>query len=158
MGLSNAADTMLVLARDSAGAVLHARGRDIEAGETAVQFDKTTGQWTVLGPAAEVRRSHERGQNLDVLAAAGGEALSVRDIMAAAGLSNRNAADILLCRMLAAGEIARAGRGRYTLAKDVGKIGKKERNDDHPADATAEIGNLSNLSDLSGGSEMRAPA
>jgi AAA domain len=158
IGLGNAADTTLVLSRSGAGAVLHVRGHDIEASETAVQLDKATGRWTLLGPAADVRRSHERAQILDVLAAAGGEALPVRDIMVRAEIHNRNAADILLCRMLAAGDIARAARGRYTLTKDAGKIGQKETNDIHPADATAELGNLSDLSDLCAGGDMRGAA
>ena len=64
VGLSGAADTILALARNSAGWVLHARGRDIDDCETAVQFDKTTGRWTLLGPAADLRRSHERARIL----------------------------------------------------------------------------------------------
>jgi hypothetical protein len=153
--MTGAADTVLVLARNAAGLVLHARGRDIDDSETAVQFDKTTGKWTLLGPAAEAHRSHERERIAEILTATGGEPLSVKEIMLAAGIRNRNAADIMLWKMVAAGEIERAGRGRYTLPKDGGKIGQKETKDGQPSENNVESGNLSNLSDLSDSGEMR---
>jgi RecA-family ATPase len=40
LGLTGAADTILMLKRGKNGVVLHARGRDIEESETAMQFDK----------------------------------------------------------------------------------------------------------------------
>jgi AAA domain len=156
VGAAGAADTILVLARSGDGAVLHARGRDIEDSDTAMQFDKAAGQWTMLGPAADVHRSDERGRILAVLAGTDGESLPVTYIMDAAGLRSRNAADVMLGRMVAAGDIARAGRGRYALPDDCGKIGQIDRNDAHPADGAAETRNLSNLSDLSGLSDTRA--
>ena len=146
VGLAGAADTILVLARNAAGAVLHARGRDIEDSDSAMQLDRATGKWTVLGPAADVHRSDERSRILEVLAGTAGESLPVTYIMSAAGIRSRNAADIMLGRMVAAGEIARAGRGRYALPEDDGKIGQKDRNDAHPADDEPETGNLSDLS------------
>jgi AAA domain len=123
MGLHDAADTILVLARTAAGAVLHARGRDIEDSETALQRDKPAGRWTLLGPAADVRRSLERRQILDILAAAGG-ALAVKDIMRAAGI----------------------GRGRYALPNLSGEGGKIAPIDGQTPDHKAQNGNLSNLS------------
>ena len=114
LGLHDAADTILVLACTSTGATLHARGRDIADSETALQRDTPSGGWTLLGPAADVRRSLERRQILDILAAAGAP-VAVKDIMRAAGIGRRSAADIMLCKMAAAGEVARTGRGRYAL-------------------------------------------
>ena len=63
------------------------------------------------------------------------EGLAVAEIVVAAQLRSRNAADNLLFRMTKAGEIERVKRGVYGLpgtvaklaAKDTGKIGKKER-------------------------------
>ena len=63
------------------------------------------------------------------------EGLAIHEIMLKAQLRNRNSTDILLCKMVKAGEIERVKRGVYgqvgTLAnlaaKDTGKIGKKER-------------------------------
>ncbi len=66
-GLTAAADTVLVLNRDSEGVTLYGRGRDIDELETALSFDKTSGRWTVLGAAAEVRRSSERSKILITL-------------------------------------------------------------------------------------------
>ena len=46
---------------------LHAVGRDIDGSSNAVQFDKNTCRWTILGTAAEVRMSDERRKILAVL-------------------------------------------------------------------------------------------
>ena len=54
-GLAGAADTIIVLYRDSNGTKLYARGRDIEEVEIALHFDKKTGSFTVLGDAEDVR-------------------------------------------------------------------------------------------------------
>jgi hypothetical protein len=59
-GLTGAADATLVLSRDSKGTTLYGRGRDLDEFEVAVSFDRTTGQWSLLGSAAKVRRSDER--------------------------------------------------------------------------------------------------
>jgi len=60
--------------------------------------------------------------------------------------------------MLSAGELERAGRGRYVLPKDACKIGKKEENGCQPSDSTAESGNLTNLTDLSANGGQTADA
>jgi hypothetical protein len=59
---------------------LHARGRDIEEAELAVEFNKTTCKWTILGDASQVRRSDELGKIVAALKDAAGP-LSVKDIM-----------------------------------------------------------------------------
>lgn len=127
-GLTGTADTTLVLARDSQGTTLYGRGRDIEEIESALSFDRTTGAWTMLGAAVDVRRSDERSVILDALRDSP-EAMSPKDIMLAAGLENRNALDIMLFKMAKAGEIEKAGRGSYYLpgVHTPGKIGKMER-------------------------------
>jgi hypothetical protein len=121
-------------------------------------FDKAAGKWTMLGPAADVHRSDERSRILDVLARKRDEALSVGYIMDGAGIRSRNAADIMLGRMAAAGEIWRMSRGRYKFREGGGKIGQMERNDAHPADGQAETGTRSDLSDLSSPSPAAEPA
>jgi hypothetical protein len=78
--------------------------------------------------------SVQRGRVLVALEDAD-EGLTIAEIVVAAQLRNRNAADILLLKMTKAGEIERVGRGVYGLpgtrakfaAKNAGKIGKKER-------------------------------
>jgi hypothetical protein len=116
-GLSGAADTILILDRGSNGATLYGRGRDIEEIETAVEFDKGTCRWRVLGEAAEVHRSDERKAILDVLLAAD-EPLSPRDIADMTGHSHE-AVRQMLVRMARAGEVSRPKTGRYAYVPPV---------------------------------------
>jgi len=151
LGLTAAADTILILKRKSGNVVLHARGRDIEESETALQFDKQTCRWTILGSASEVQRSTERRRIIEALKAAR-QPLSTKEIMIEAEMGNRNAMDILLSKMVKDGEIERVGRGRYSLpsaAKGNGQIGQKERFDSQNTDFVSKSDN-SSLSDLSG--------
>ena len=149
LGLTGAADTILIIKRRPNGVVLYARGRDIEESETAMQFDKATCRWNILGAASEVLRSNERARVISALKAAG-QPLSVREIMADAEMQNRNAVDILLGKMARDGEIVRVGRGRYDLSTKInGQIGQKERMPSKDTEFIGKSGNLSNLSDLS---------
>ena len=102
LGLSGAADTALVLRRDSSGATLYGRGRDIEEFDTAVPFDKQDFRWKVLGAASEVRRTDERSKILSVLIEAD-EILTPADIKAETGM-NRNNLDQLLLKMAKDGQ------------------------------------------------------
>jgi hypothetical protein len=84
--------------------------------------------------ATEVHLSIQRGRVLAALEDAN-EGLATTEIMVAAQLRNRNAADILLSKMTKEDEIERVRRGVYGLlgtvaklaAKDSGKIGKTGR-------------------------------
>ncbi|MEJ2377905.1 MAG: AAA family ATPase [Pseudolabrys sp.] len=126
LGLTGAADTILIM-RGQAGSVqLLVRGRDVEECETSLQFNKSTCRWTILGAeAAEAAISAERKQIIEVLAAFP-EGMSVHEIMAATERTDRNAVDQLLYKMSRDGEIARLRRGVYAVPKDAGKIDKKE--------------------------------
>jgi hypothetical protein len=116
LGLTGAADAILVLQKRGGTITLHARGRDIEESETALQFNKDSCRWTILGSAAEVHRSNERSRI--VLALTGAEGgLAVKEIMSIAEFRNRSAVDMLLCRMVKDGEVERLGRGLYKLPK-----------------------------------------
>ena len=114
LGLSGAADTTLVLDRDSNGCTLYGRGRDVEEIESAVTFDPAQCRWLVLGKASEVRRSDERSAIIDALQESD-EPMTPKDVMLATGIGSRNLADVTLFRMAKAGEIVKAGRGLYTL-------------------------------------------
>ena len=146
LGLTGAADTILIMKRQAGTVTLHVRGRDIEESETALQFDKSSCRWTILGAAAEVNRSAERARVITALREAKGP-LQAKEILISAPLKNRNAADILLHRMVRDGEIERSDRGAYILpAEYTGKIGKKERFNGQAVDFATEPANLSNLS------------
>jgi hypothetical protein len=150
LGLTGAADTIIILKRHAGAVTLHARGRDIEEMETALQFERATCRWTILGTAAEVYISNERVAVLRVLAGAGAEGLAVSEIMAGTASRNRGAMDTLLFKMKEDGEINRVKRGVYALSQDGGKIGQKERIRLQTTDIIEQNGDLSNLTDLTG--------
>jgi AAA domain len=143
-GISGAVDTILVLAKKTSGTVLDVRGRDVESRELAIEFNKESCRWSILGTATEVHTSLQRGGVLAALEDAN-EGLAVPEIIVAAHLRNRNAADLLLFKMAKVGEIERVRRGVYGLpgttarmaAKDTGKIGKKERLGNQGTEPTA---------------------
>jgi hypothetical protein len=128
LGLTGAVDTMLVLKRQSGTVTLHVRGRDIEDAEKALQFSKDTFGWTIIGEAADVRRSDERGRVLAVLRDSP-KPVTAKDIQLRAEMTSRNATDLLLHKMLNDGEVERSGRGLYTIPGKIGQIGQKERSD-----------------------------
>src|SRR5262245_31044556 len=112
-GLTGAADTVLVLARDpQGGCTLYGRGRDIEEIETAVQFDRLDGSWTILGAASEIRLSDGRSEILRTLRGTG-KPMSPREITDVTGQSY-DAVRKLLPRMWKSGEVQKAKRGRYS--------------------------------------------
>jgi hypothetical protein len=111
MGLSGAADTVLIIRREGQGATLYGRGRDVEEIESAIEFDRGTCRWKLLGDAAEVRLSGERQAIIKTLREVG-EAMSSRDIAGAIGMPDGNVR-YLLFKMTRDGQVAKAGRGRY---------------------------------------------
>jgi AAA domain len=152
LGLTGAADTILIMKRQAGAVTLHVRGRDIEEAEIALQFDKAACRWSILGTAAEVHRSAERKRVLDVLKEAGAP-LQVKDIQSAAELRNRNAADVLLGKMARDGEIVRADKGRYALPQTdagqmAGQIGQMDRSKSQPAVLKEKTGDHPDLSDI----------
>lgn len=117
-GLSACADTTIVLDQDQNGRTLYVRGRDVEERETAVRF--IAGAWSILGEAAEVRRSDERVQIIAALEDHG-EPMTPAEIVSATGKPRLNIQK-LLGRMAKAGEIFKVKRGRYWI-EDTGHIG-----------------------------------
>lgn len=111
-GLTGAADTIMVLNRNTDGPKLYGRGRDIEEIEKALKFDK--GRWEVLGDADEVKRSDQRRKIMTVLEDAT-FALTPTDLAKEAGMKEQNV-KYLLRVMVKAGEIDKVGYGQYKLA------------------------------------------
>jgi hypothetical protein len=111
LGLSGAADSVMILSRESQCTTLYARGRDIETVEDAITFNAETCRWTIQGAAEDVRRSDERGTILSVLIDAD-EPMTVSEISVGAEMSRGNV-DQLLFKMFRAGEVKKVGRGRY---------------------------------------------
>jgi hypothetical protein len=128
LGLPAAADTIAIMKREAGTVTLHIRGRDVEESEKALQFNKATCRWTILGEASEIRLSDERSRVLAALERAG-VPLTTGDVISLANLVSRTAADKLLLRMEEDGQIERIKRGLYGLpgAMDaaIGKMREK---------------------------------
>jgi hypothetical protein len=127
LGLTGGVDTIAVLKRSGKGITLHVEGRDlVDPVEKAINFDRDTCRWHILGEAAEVHRSAERFRVLVALAdqAAG---LAVAEIQTVAELGTRAATDKLLSRMVRDGEIVRLDRGRYALPEYMREIDRNSK-------------------------------
>jgi hypothetical protein len=158
LGLTGAADTILIVKRKAGAVTLHARGRDIEEKETALQFEKCTCRWTILGAASEVHVSSERAAVLNALNGAGKGGLSVRELMAATETESRNAMDKLLWKMVRESRLVRVKQGVYAIAEtdlpdeNDGKIAGKideDSQDIEDVDNSPSVGSdLPNLPDL----------
>jgi hypothetical protein len=115
LGVTAGVDTIAIIKRRTQGTTLHIEGRDlVETIEKAITFDRETCRWVILGDAADVQRSNQRTQVLSALKGAP-EGLTVNKIIGLAQLLNRNAADLLLGKMVADGEIEWIKRGVYGL-------------------------------------------
>ena len=70
MGLTGGSDTVLVLRREAGIISLYGRGRDHDEDlELGMALDRETARWSILGQAADVKRTDERKAILDVLGA-----------------------------------------------------------------------------------------
>ena len=111
LGITGAADTTLILTRDGQGTILRATGRDVAEKEMAVDFDRALFTWREIGEASAVRRSDERAALLDALLEDGGPMTS-RELAAETGQKDGNVRR-LLPKMVRAGEVRKASRGKY---------------------------------------------
>ena len=145
-GLVGAADTIIVIERRSQGTVLDVRGRDVESAELAIEFNKQTCRWTLLGLAADVHQSDERAQILAALAETR-EPLTPKEIMVATGRIDRNAVDQLLFRMVKAGDLAKPKRGKYALPSKIDKKGSSDPQVTGIAKQNTDLTHLTNLTD-----------
>jgi hypothetical protein len=149
--LTGAADTIAILKREASAVTFHVRGRDIEEAQKALQFNKHTCRWTILGEAADIRRSDERARVLAVLTDSG-EPLPVSEIISLANLVSRNAADNLLLRMAKDGDVERIKRGRYGLPgrapENMREVREKERSEPKPLKEQQDSGRSLNLTHL----------
>jgi hypothetical protein len=155
-GLSACADTTIVLDKGSNGRTLYVRGRDIEESEIAVTL--IAGNWTILGKAADVKRSDERTQILAALKDHG-EPMTPAEV---AGVIGKPGGTIrkLLFTMAKADEVYRVGKGRYWIEQlvngDSGNsgIGKSKTIVFPTADLSASVTDAANESGNVGNASM----
>ena len=114
MGLTGAADTVLVLQRDAndPNGMLYVRGRDVPEGEIALEFSKETGTVTQLGAADDFRKSKERREILRLLVDAPDGLMpnEIAKMLKKDGGSTR----ALINKMHKDGQIQRLQNGKYT--------------------------------------------
>jgi hypothetical protein len=139
LGLTGAADTIIIMKRQAGMIKTYVRGRDIEEAEYAAEFNKDTCRWRLVGEADEVFRSEQR-QAIATALKDSGRAMSVSEIMAATERRDRNSTEVLLHKMEKAGEVKHAGRGQW-VHPDIEshpvegvKIGEKVRNNNQRTD------------------------
>ncbi|MBY0362985.1 MAG: AAA family ATPase [Phreatobacter sp.] len=113
LGLTGAADHIMVLDRGAHGYLLHCRGRDAEELDLALSFDPARGTWDALGDAADVGRSETRLLILNALRRAPGP-LSPADVAAETGLA-AGTVRVRLRAMLGNGDVIQTTRGTYGL-------------------------------------------
>jgi hypothetical protein len=117
LGLTGAPDTIMVIKRDTTGAtILHAKGRDLLEIEKAVQFNKDTCVWTVLGDAGDVHKSNERASIVEALTEAGDSPLGPNQIASACGMKSGNVRR-LLGKMKTEGTVTGPSYGKYALRR-----------------------------------------
>jgi hypothetical protein len=111
---------MLVLKRDRgrADAYLHVTGREIEEeAELALRWDADLASWKLVGDAEEYRISQERQEIVQVLEE-GGEPMTPKEVAELLGKPS-NTVKYLMWRMSKDGQLATAGKGRYSLTANL---------------------------------------
>lgn len=121
-GLTGAADSVLVLKRDAGSQqpVLYGRGRDLEEIDTALQFDKDTGNWSILGDAWQVADTIERRAIQEVLGRSV-DPMTPTEIAERIGKSRQNVQK-MLTKMCEAGQVERVAHGHYVLVSMVSPV------------------------------------
>jgi hypothetical protein len=118
-GITGAADSVFILKKEkgSQQPALYGRGRDLEEVESALEFDKETGAWTVLGAAWQVADTAERREIQQVLGRSV-DPMTPTEIANRLGKSRQNIQK-MLGKMLDDGKVEQVTRGRYTLVSTV---------------------------------------
>jgi hypothetical protein len=117
LGLNGAADTVIVIKKEGAGAILHATGRDIPSVERAIEPRSTNGEvmWQMLGDAVKLRINNQRSKIMEALTTT---PQSPQQIAKATGMKYDNVKK-LLHRMYLDATIKKEGRGRYYLGRSL---------------------------------------
>ena len=110
-GITGAVDTVLVMANKASGSVLDIRGRDVESAELAIEFNKETCRWKILGDSAEIHVSAQRAKIIAAFKEAGGP-MRITELVEATEMK-RNPLEALLGKMVRDQIIKRIKTGIY---------------------------------------------
>jgi hypothetical protein len=113
LALNGVADTIIIMKKESDGAVLHARGRDIPSVEKAISNGGEV-MWQMVGDAMQLRISEHRKQILDVMSKT---PKTPKQIAKDCGLKP-DAVRQLLNRMHNGGIVKKEGHGNYYIDGD----------------------------------------
>lgn len=115
-GLTGAADTILILQRDTTlskgEAILKGRGRDIPDVEMALTFNEETCEWQHLGDASEYRASKEEQEIIDALKTSE-QAMGAQEIAEILPDLTTKAISQRLTRMTDRGKVRKISYGMY---------------------------------------------
>jgi hypothetical protein len=125
LGLTGAADTIIVMKRHAGMVKIYVRGRDIEEAEFAAEFNRNTCRWRLVGDADDVFRSQERQALLEALKGAPAEGMSLADLKDATQRRDGSALKALLFKMKQDGEVTSPKRGLYAAALPEGAEGQR---------------------------------
>jgi AAA domain len=148
-GLMGVPDTLMVLAKHGESAKLTGHGRDVGDYEKALNR-AATGGWIMAGDARELAKTGERQAIIDVMIEAEGETLTAGTIARAVGKKSDTISH-LLKRLVADGQIEKAGYGKYRLAPPSNYSNRSNWMDDKP---DSDDG-LNGLNGLTGGGRAK---
>jgi len=112
-GVTAAADAVFVIKKSIYGTELHITGRDIDEQALAIQFDKTTGLWKVLGSVEEHFLSEQRKTIIDTIAQSN-TPLSPKEVADITEKPKNNVKQ-LMHKMKKDGLLELAGDGKYII-------------------------------------------
>jgi AAA domain/Bacterial regulatory protein, arsR family len=113
LGTNAAADAIVILHKTAQGMSLYGRSRDVDEIDKAVEFDRETCRWRVLGERDEVQRSEDQQAILYLLRKRG--ELRLHDIAKALDRSE-STVHRQLGKLLGAGTVIQPKYGRYAPA------------------------------------------
>jgi RecA-family ATPase len=122
-GITGAADTLLALVQDpqSRNAFkLLVKGRDVEQGEYALNFDKVNLSWSLIGEGSVIRPNQMQQQLMNTLMRSSSyeKPLSPKELAKLTGLSDSYIRNTLP-KLVSAGLVKKADRGKYYYNKDL---------------------------------------
>ena len=113
LGINAAADAIVIIHKTAQGMSLYGRSRDVDEIDKAIEFDRETCRWSIIGERAAVQRSEELNAILYLLQKEG--EMRLKDIAKALDRSE-STVHRQLGKLLGAGTVIQPKYGRYAPA------------------------------------------